>query len=115
MRPGSPASSVSAHSWLGRVWGCALGLALRAHPGLSHTGHCCQHLDGGEGVVCLTHKQVSWHEGQCSPSCIPKPLCLKAAFSFSSVVGGGHLLIGLKLREAALLPCLVPVMEDEHG
>lgn len=21
--------------------------------------HCCQHLDGGEGVVCLTHKQWS--------------------------------------------------------
>lgn len=115
MQPGSPASSVSAHSWLGRVWGCALGLALRTHPGLSHTGHCCQHLDGGEGVVCLTHKQVSWREGQCSLSCIPKPLCLKAAFSFFSVVGGGHLLIGLKLRESALLPCLVPVMEDEHG
>lgn len=42
-------------------------------------------------------------------------LCLKAISSFSSVVGGGYLLIGLKLREATLLPCLVPVMEAEHG
>lgn len=24
--------------------------------------HCSQHLDGGEGVICLTHKQVSWHK-----------------------------------------------------
>lgn len=54
--------------------GCASGLVLRTHPGLSHTGHCCQHLDGGEGVVCLTHKQVSWPEGQCGSSTIPGPL-----------------------------------------
>lgn len=42
-------------------------------------------------------------------------LCLKAVSSFSSVVGSGYLLIGLKLREATLLPCLVPVTEAEHG
>lgn len=35
-------------------------------------------------------------------------LCLKGIFLFSSVVGGGYLLIGLKLREVTLLPCLVP-------
>ena len=23
------------------------------------TGHCSQYLDGGEGVICLTHRQVS--------------------------------------------------------
>lgn len=27
------------------------------------TGHCSQHLDGGEGVVCLTHRQVSLGRG----------------------------------------------------
>lgn len=28
------------------------------------TGHCSQHLDGGEGVICLTRSQVSlgWRE-----------------------------------------------------
>lgn len=31
-------------------------------------------------------------------------LCLKGIFLFSSVVGGGYLLIGLKLREVTLLP-----------
>ena len=29
------------------------------HLTLLSTGHCSQHLDGGEGVVCLTHRQVS--------------------------------------------------------
>lgn len=26
-------------------------------------GHCSRHLDGGEGVVCLTRRQVSWGWG----------------------------------------------------
>lgn len=46
------------YSWQGGVWYLRAGAEYSPWP-LSHTGHCCQHLDGGEGVVCLTHKQVS--------------------------------------------------------
>lgn len=114
VQPGSLASSVSTPGRQGGVWRgahqgwcCVFTLA-------SPIGHCCQHLDGGEGVVCLTHKQVSWPEGQCSSSDILRPLCLKGIFLFSSVVRGGYLLIGLKLK-VTLLPCLVSMTEAEYA
>lgn len=46
-------------SWLGGYAGVCLRTSAGYSPCLSNTGHCSQHLDGGEGVVCLTHKQVS--------------------------------------------------------
>lgn len=52
--PSSPASFVSATE----PGGGALG-EVGAHPVPLCTGHCSQHLDGGEGVVCLTRRQVS--------------------------------------------------------
>lgn len=96
------------------VLGCTSGLALGTQPALSYTGHCSQHLDGGEGVVCLTHKQVSWHEGQGGSSTIAR-LLLQVLSSFSSVVGGGHLLLGQKLREVTLLQARVALLGTSGG
>ena len=60
--PSSSASSVSALPGAGRAEGNGL-LGRRTREVGPHltplsTGHCSQHLDGGEGVVCLTHRQV---------------------------------------------------------
>lgn len=58
------------------------------------TGHCSQHLDGGEGVVCLTHRQVSLEcrarVGECW-----EPPSLTPAVSSRPVDAGGHLLLDL--------------------
>lgn len=58
------------------------------------TGYCSQHLDGGEGVVCLTHRQVSLEcrvrVGECR-----EPPSLISAVSSRPVDAGGHLLLDL--------------------
>lgn len=58
-------------------------------------GHCSRHLDGGEGVVCLTRRQVSWGWGaQGGQAGVPGEPCLKPGVFSLPVDGGGHLLVG---------------------
>lgn len=61
------------------------------------TGHCSQHLDGGEGVICLTRRQVSqagdWGHAGGQAGAVGDLYLRPTVFS-PAVDGGGHLLLG---------------------
>lgn len=90
---------------------------MGAYPTPLCTGHCSQHLDGGEGVICLTRSQVSLGrrervaQGGCGRS--PGSFCFKPAVFSRPVDGGGHLLLGSwhgstcsRRQESCQEPCL---------
>lgn len=73
------------------------GLGGGHSPGPPCTGHCRQHLDGGEGVICLSRQQVSlswsgWH--QAAKAGGPKDPCLRPTVFSHPVDGDGQLLLG---------------------